>query len=834
MVYLYTRVDANSPFTFEVKLGQTNPTNGDNFGHSVAVCGPTVVIGAPGDEPTGGGGNDNLGAVYFFQYVGGVWTETNEFYGTSNGDYFGGISGTGGVNATGLMVAVQGNWAIGAAPLGTIGGDAKGYVRVFTRPGAVGTSWVEVLPPIQAADGVSGDEFGYSVALDGTSVLVGAPDAQVAGVGTGAAYYFTYDGTSYTQAAKFAGTDSVNGDRFGHSVGLSGRFALIGAPEHDLPGGGNADAGASYLFFRAGGGWTQNRKFTGSDTTGGDHFGASGFMNSGTIIFGAPRDNVAGTGPDAGSAYIFGADYDIGILTDGDYAAFFDYSINHQGRMVFHAKIRTNPSVPVSPLPISADEVIVTDGYAPQPAVLSGDETYLTRLIYEGDNIPGPALPGGGILGRTFPEFRLHDSGMSYFMGRATGLNYATDYFELADNGTSVGAWVREGSQFSMIYPGLARSGAPAVPPLPSTEAAHFAATLTRGVNGVTLANDSGIWRCLGNPLQVGAVFDETAREGIALGTVVGTGVKMGQVTPYVVAAENGTIAYSAFLAPTSPTLRPLPVTSVNNLAVFKQSSTPGALPVMLARRGVGNAPSCDSPFHIFGGQAINPEGRVAIKATLRPVPGVVTTLNDEGLWAEDNSGALQLVLREGNVVDPLDGARLHRIGRYWILADGSVVAQCMLRGGSTTLNSDQAILHCVGGAITVVAREGRAMPGVQGSSPLWIQAFDVSPNGKFAMMACLVVGSGNTTWSNNAVILRGELPDTSVDVVLRSGDTLRLRGVNRVIHGFWMSPGGVQRLQGGGGGHGRIINDAGDIGLIIKFRGAFFQGIFVWPELDF
>jgi hypothetical protein len=823
-VYLFTRPDVNSLFntTPEAKLVQAGA---EFFGYSVAVCGPTVVVGAPGDDLAG---NQDQGSVHFYQDIVGTWTLTEEFYGMTAGDHFGGKTG-GGLYETGLMVAVQGNWAVGSAPLGTIGGLAKGYVRVFNRPGAVGTPWAEVLPPIQAADGVAGDNFGFSIALDSQAVLVGAPDAQVAGVGTGAAYYFTWNGTNYTQTSKFNATgDSANGDRFGVSVGLSNRFAVVGAPNHD--GVGN-DAGAAYLFFRGSSGWTLNREFTGSDATGQDHFGSSCFMNSGTLIFGAPQDDILGGRNNAGSAYIFAADFDIGILTDNEFAAFFDYTINQQGRMTFHAVTKTNPSLAVSPLPVTADEVICTDGYAALPAVLSGDKTYLTRLLYEGDPIPGTALPSGGTVSRTFPEFRLQESGMSYFLGRANGSNYATDYFELADNGSTVGTWVREGAQFSMIYPGLARSGAPADPilGLTSTESAHFAATLALA-NGITLANDSGIWRATGDPLS-GGPLEANAREGVSLAASVGTNIKMGQVTPYVVAAENGTIAYSAFLIPTSYTLKPLPVTSANNLAVFKQTSAPGSPPVMLARRGMGNAPGGTSPFYMFTGQAINPEGRVALKASMRPYVGNVTPLNDEGLWAEDATGALQLILLEGMSVD---GAELHRIVRYWMLADGSVVAQCLLRGSGVTINSDQAILLCTEGQITVVSREGTAMPGVQGSSPLYIQGFDVSPNGKFTMLASLVVGSGNTTWSNNAVLLRGQLPDPSMDVVLRSGDTLRLRGINRVIHGFTMSPGGVQRIMGGGGGHGRIVNDAGDIGIIIKFRGTFFQGIFVWPEIGF
>ena len=65
---------------------------------------------------------------------------------------------------------------------------------------------------------------------------------------------FTRSGGVWTQQAQLTAADGAADDYFGCSVALSGDTALVGAPDDDV--GGNADAGAAYVFTRSGGVWT--------------------------------------------------------------------------------------------------------------------------------------------------------------------------------------------------------------------------------------------------------------------------------------------------------------------------------------------------------------------------------------------------------------------------------------------------------------------------------------------------------------------------------------------------------------------------------------------------
>ena len=80
---------------------------------------------------------------------------------------------------------------------------------------------------LTAADGGSGDLFGSSVAIYGSTVLVGAPGANSF---TGAAYVFARSGTAWSQQAKLTAADGGSGDLFGSSVAIYGSTAVLGAP----------------------------------------------------------------------------------------------------------------------------------------------------------------------------------------------------------------------------------------------------------------------------------------------------------------------------------------------------------------------------------------------------------------------------------------------------------------------------------------------------------------------------------------------------------------------------------------------------------------------------
>jgi hypothetical protein len=84
----------------------------------------------------------------------------------------------------------------------------------------------------------AGDYFGYSVAISGSAAVVGAPGNKS---GTGAAYVFLGSGTTWSQQAEPTASDGASGDEFGYSAAISGSTAAVGAF------GNNSDTGAAHV-----------------------------------------------------------------------------------------------------------------------------------------------------------------------------------------------------------------------------------------------------------------------------------------------------------------------------------------------------------------------------------------------------------------------------------------------------------------------------------------------------------------------------------------------------------------------------------------------------------
>jgi hypothetical protein len=171
-----------------------------------------------------------------------------------------------------------------------------GAAWVFTRSGAV---WSQQGSKLSAEEsGIFGAQFGDRVALSSegnTALIGGGADGEQAG----AAWVFTRAGSAWTQQAKLTpkkGEESGEG-HFGFSVALSsdGNTALIGGP------GDNAGIGAAWVFTRSGGVWTQQgSKLTGSEEKG--DFGESVALSSdgSTALIGADLDNTF-----QGTAWVF-------------------------------------------------------------------------------------------------------------------------------------------------------------------------------------------------------------------------------------------------------------------------------------------------------------------------------------------------------------------------------------------------------------------------------------------------------------------------------------------------------------------------------------------------
>lgn len=204
-------------------------------------------------------------------------------------------------------------------------GDGFGYAVAISGDTALVGSWSADLPmkadagaayvyirvagfwsqqaKIVASDAALGDLFGISVALDGDTAVVGAMSATIGGkMQAGAAYVFTRAGTVWTQQAKLVASDGDTKAFFGISAAVHGDTAVIGADLANV--GATVQAGAAYVFTRAGAAWTQQAKLTASDATAQAYFGNAVSFNGQTALIGAYYMLVGGK-TFAGAAYVF-------------------------------------------------------------------------------------------------------------------------------------------------------------------------------------------------------------------------------------------------------------------------------------------------------------------------------------------------------------------------------------------------------------------------------------------------------------------------------------------------------------------------------------------------
>lgn len=166
--------------------------------------------------------------------------------------------------------------------------------------GVTFADWIQRQKVTSTPRGV-GAQFGYSVAIDGNTMVVGARHDSTTAAQAGAAFVFVLTGTIWTQQAILLANDGAAGDEFGYSVAISGDTIVVGAFHDDAP---QADRGSAYVFVRSGSTWTQQQKLTSGDGIGNDEFGNAVAAAGDTVVIGAHLADLP-TNADAGSAYHF-------------------------------------------------------------------------------------------------------------------------------------------------------------------------------------------------------------------------------------------------------------------------------------------------------------------------------------------------------------------------------------------------------------------------------------------------------------------------------------------------------------------------------------------------
>ena len=153
-----------------------------------------------------------------------------------------------------------------------LGLPASAYPQFTTLNAPSSNAPSPVETKLTAPDAELDDQFGRAVAVQGNVAVVGAPNDQAAGYGTGAAYVFEKTTSGWQLQQKLTALDGSSYSFFGTSVAVDGDRIVVGAYGDQNAG---IYAGAAYVFVRAGSQWTAEQKLTGSENSVADSFGIS-------------------------------------------------------------------------------------------------------------------------------------------------------------------------------------------------------------------------------------------------------------------------------------------------------------------------------------------------------------------------------------------------------------------------------------------------------------------------------------------------------------------------------------------------------------------------------
>jgi len=280
---------------------------GDSYGYAVDIDGDRAVIGARFvDERDAGGKIDvnNTGAAYVYlrNPQTGLWEPEKKgeenvklvYANAEAGDQFG------------SSVAIEGDVIVVGAPQDDINQVAfKGSAHVFTRGPEGWDSGVELLPGDEDINPIY-ENYGISVDIDNGTIVVGVAyddeknDGRTSGA-SGSAYVYEKDLEDWTMKARLLPPGTEDHQNFGWSVAIDGRYIVVGAPHWTGSG-----VGEAYLFGRLLGVWgSQPLLLPAIDNLPDDQFGWSVAISGNIAVVGARMDNHPANGNDSGSISIF-------------------------------------------------------------------------------------------------------------------------------------------------------------------------------------------------------------------------------------------------------------------------------------------------------------------------------------------------------------------------------------------------------------------------------------------------------------------------------------------------------------------------------------------------
>ncbi|PHS14845.1 MAG: hypothetical protein COA78_05540 [Blastopirellula sp.] len=269
-VYVFDKI--GNQWVFQQELLGSDGSRNDVFSLSMALDGDTALIGARGYDDEN---YTDIGAVYVFTRSNGVWSE-QQIITADNPIQYGRFGDT---------VALDGEYAVIGVPDSGFAGSAY----IYKQENGV---WVEK-QILQSVDGIDGDEFGTSVAISNTTVVIGARFDDHNNIDrAGSAYVFNEQNGVWNQSQKLIALNPEDNVHFGEFLAIDNDTIVLGAHlEH-----------TAYIFTREAGTWSQQQILTASDNA--FHFGLSVDIDGETIVVGTGFSTQNGD-QNAGSAYIF-------------------------------------------------------------------------------------------------------------------------------------------------------------------------------------------------------------------------------------------------------------------------------------------------------------------------------------------------------------------------------------------------------------------------------------------------------------------------------------------------------------------------------------------------
>ncbi|MBT3980661.1 MAG: hypothetical protein HOE90_04860 [Bacteriovoracaceae bacterium] len=261
--------------------------SGDKFGTSVALSGKRVIAGAPYYDTA----NTNAGGAWIY-----VWDPSSSSWYSELV-----ISGGTASELLGSWVDIDGNTAVVAAP-GYNSSTGKVLVYMYDRSA---NNW-NLDQTLTTDDGIAGDQFGYSVNVDGNMIIVGTPYNDDEGTNIGKSYVFHRDPATgnWEQKFKVYPNSAPLTQNFGHRVSISNGSAIVAAPYSDET---TTNTGSIFTMNfneELVSDWSE-KSFSYGTGASAKHFGQAMDVHNDTAIISAPANNG-----DIGQAFIQNYDHD--------------------------------------------------------------------------------------------------------------------------------------------------------------------------------------------------------------------------------------------------------------------------------------------------------------------------------------------------------------------------------------------------------------------------------------------------------------------------------------------------------------------------------------------